>query len=244
MRFIPAGLAGLLLTVAAAAQAGGLANGNFESGNLGGWFSSGSTAIASGNAGYAPLAGSHSALVVAVSTAPVPPYSCAVDLWNINCPQPLPFAASGAPLPTHTNFQGVGVGFAFFRGAFIGTDVAVNAGDTLSWTWQPGGEAAGGLFSIDEARFYATNGIVETRIDFDQGLQSFTFGSAGTWSVYFGLYQTEDPFGYSTVLLDNILLSAVPEPSGAALLGLGLLALSARRRRRAGVRFAFTRASK
>lgn len=226
MRFTPAGLGGMLLAAATWAQASGPANGNFEAGNLNGWFSSGSTAIASGSAGYAPLSGSHSALVVAVSAAPVPPASCAVDIWNVNCPQPLPFTDSGAPLPTYTNFQGVGVGFAFFRGAFIGTDITVNAGDRLSWNWQPGGEAAGSGFSVDEARFYATNGTVEARIDFDQGLRTFTFGSAGTWSVYFGLFQTEDPFGYSTVLLDDILLTAVPEPSGTILLMLGLLGVA------------------
>ena len=203
------------------AAAAPVLNGGFESGDLAAWYSSGTAAIANGSAGYSALSGNHSALVVAVSTAPVPPYSCATDIWNVNCPQPLPFSASGAPLPTHTNYQFFGVGFAFYRGAFIGQDLTVTAGQKVEWDWLPFGEAVGGSFSVDEARFYATNGVIEQTIDFDANVRSFEFSQSGVWSIYFGLYQTEDPYIYSAIMVDSVRL--VSEPPTLALAALCLL---------------------
>jgi hypothetical protein len=204
-------------------------NGGFETGTLAGWYSSGTTAIAAA-APYAPLAGLRSALVVAMSTAPVPPNSCATDVWNINCPQPLPFASSGVASLTNTGYQGAGVGNAFFRGGYIGQDLSVQSGDRLNWSWTVLGEAAGG--SVDGARFYATNGIVESVIDARANIQTYSFSSGGLWTIYFGVFQTEDPFFYSALLVDSVRVSAIPESSSLALMSLGLLSLTALRRRR------------
>jgi hypothetical protein len=222
---------GLMHTTGAAA--GVVTNGDFESGSLSGWYSMGTfypgqTAIVSGTSGsvgYYPMGGSYSALIVAVSNAPVPPYSCLNDRWNLACPQPLPFAASGSLTPpTYTNWSGINVGgTAFLRGAYIGQDVSVLAGETLTWNWIPGGEAAvnGG---VDSARFFASNGFTEVFIQQSQNLQSFTFPSAGLWSIYFGLGQNEDPRIYSTLELDSIKITPVPEPATLGMFALGAAA--------------------
>jgi PEP-CTERM motif len=215
-----------------AGAAGVVANGDFESGSLSGWYSMGTfypgqTAIVSGtsgSAGYYPMGGNYSALIVAVSNAPVPPYSCLNDQWNLACPQPLPFATSSAPIPTFTNWSGVNVGgTAFLRGAYIGQDVNVLAGETLTWNWIPAGEASPNG-NVDSARFFASNGSTEVFIQQSQNLHSFTFPSAGLWSIYFGLGQGEDPRVYSTLELDSIKITPVPEPATLGMFALGAVA--------------------
>jgi hypothetical protein len=199
-------------------------NGNFETLNLSGWYSSSTTAIANGVAGYAPLQGAASALIVAMSTAPIPPYTCQNDVWNVSCTLPLPFAASGAPLPTYTNYSpSPGVAFAFLRGGFIGQDVVATQGDKLTWNWLLAGD------SIDEGRFYATNGSTQVAIDYSLNISTFTFPSSGLWSIYFGLYQREDPYIYSVLKLDSVAIQAVPDLSSTIAMLLGITCLAVRK---------------
>jgi len=204
-------------------------NGGFETGTLAGWYSSGTTAIASATP-YTPLAGLSSALVVAMSQAPVPPYSCSTDVWNIACPQPLPFASSDIGSMTYTGYNGGGANNLFRFGGFIGQDVTVQAGDTVRWSWSLFGEAAGG--SIDGARFYATNGNIESVINASANLRSYQFAAPGLWSLYLGAYQSEDSYLYSAVLIDSVGISAIPESSSLVLMSLGLLPLIGLRRLR------------
>ena len=236
MRLLATVFASALGYAVAPALALPITNGDFETGTLAGWYSSSTTAIANGAAGYTPLAGNSSALIIAMSTAPVPPYSCSTDIWNINCPLPLPFAASGAPLPTHTNFGPLGVATAYFRGGYIGRDVSVLAGDKINWNWLALGEAVGTPSSVDRARFYATDGTIENWVDAPSGANSYQFPQGGTWSVYFGLYQSEDPYIYSALKLDSVSIQAVPEPATLWLLaGAVALGISFRRRLRIGM---------
>jgi PEP-CTERM motif len=211
-----------------AAAAGVVTNGDFESGSLTGWWGVRTAIVSptSGSVGYYPMSGNHSALIVAMSSAPVPPYTCANDKWNVACPQPLPFATALGPVPTYTDGFGVSVGLSVFHyGSFIGQDVNVLAGETISWNWIPGGEAAPNG-NVDSARFFATNGSPssEVLIQQNQNLLSYTFPSAGTWSIYFGLNQSEDPRIYSTLELDSVKITPVPEPATLGMFALGAVA--------------------
>lgn len=212
----------------ALSNAGPIANGDFETGNLSGWFLAGKAAMASQGSIYQPIQGQYSALVINYSQAPVPPYSCATDIWNVNCTPPIPFEPSGGPPLTYNPF-GPGQN-VFVRGSYIGQDVVVSAGDSLNFDFyfiNP---------NIDGARFFASNGPMNVAIELAGWFGgvpghsfSYTFPTGGLWSVYMGTYQTEDPYIYSVLMLDNV---RIPEPASLVLLLAGLSGLAFIRRRR------------
>jgi hypothetical protein len=235
-------IAALCLGGAGLAQALPVVNGDFENG-LGGWYSTGwqsnlgpggsNTAIVMAASPYAPISGS-SAMIVAVSGQSLGPnWTCAQDVWNLNCPLPMPFTAPGAGAPTYT-FPVMGA--VFHYGAYLARDLTITAGDTLNWDWRAYGELATDPL-YDNGWFYATNGTIVERVALRDGGHSYTFAESGLWSVYFGIGQSEDNEIWSAVMLDNVGLvpgQSVPEPS-SALLGLaGLAAMGTMRRRRRG----------
>ena len=222
-------LSAALFGAAAAMSAHGAAvvNGDFEGGNLSGWYASGanvngsSTAIANAGNGYPALAGNNSALIVAMSLWPLGPnVTCATDIWNVACPQPLPFSPSGAGAPT---FFSQNVAGRFLRGGFIAQDVNVVAGDTLAWASQRLGEVSSGNVgnpgNVDNAFFVAFNGSTEAVVDLRGNVSSYTFAEGGLWSIFFGVQQTEDPYVWSALKVDSIAFqaAAVPEPGSLAL---------------------------
>ncbi|WP_431048267.1 PEP-CTERM sorting domain-containing protein [Roseateles sp. L2-2] len=218
-----------LVSAAAALSAHGAAvvNGNFEGGTLNGWYATGanvngsSTAIVNAGNGYPALAGSNSALIVAMSTWPLSQnVTCASDIWNVACPLPVPFSPSGAGAPT---FFSQNVAGRFLRGGFIAQDVNVAAGDTLDWLSQRLGEVASGTVgnpgNVDNAFFVAYNGSTEAVVDLRGNVSSYTFAQGGLWSIFFGVQQTEDPYVWSALKVDSIAFRAaeVPEPGSLAL---------------------------
>ncbi|MBB3197368.1 hypothetical protein [Roseateles terrae] len=204
------------------AHAAAVVNGDFEGGSLTGWYATGafaggsSTAIANAGNGYPALAGSQSALIIALSLAMLNENrTCADDIWNVQCPQPVPFSPSGAGAPT---FFSQNVAGRFYRGGFIAQDVTVAAGDTLDWVSALFGEVSrgspGSTGNVDNAFFVASNGSTEAVVDLRSNLSSYTFGQGGLWSIYFGVQQTEDPTIWSGLEVDSIVFRAteVPEP--------------------------------
>ncbi len=232
---------GCLLLVAIALSAlapradASVVNGGFENGSLTGWTStihgSGSfappvystavlldptIALPFVGSAYSPITGGFSALLVTMSYAFPPSYGdCSVDVWNIYCPQLLPFVPGGGPLPTHNIARSFEGNVLDYRPAILAQDVVVEAGQTLRWNWAALGEAANAsrfLFG-DNAWFFATDGF-ETLSMLARGSTatsaSVEFRTSGTWSVYFGVAQAQDSQGYSALLLDDVRIVSTP----------------------------------
>lgn len=236
--FVSTAFASLVSTIAVADPV----NRGFETGNLTGWAStidgpngtavapSPTIAMASIGSPYSPIEGAFSALIVAMSNAtPGGPYGdCNVDVWNYSCRPPLPFVSSGGSLPTYSLKP-----FGGAIGAWstdLAQDITVEAGQKLQWDWQLFGEAAcnstsqGTRYCVDNGWFFATNGM-DTKYLFapSTGIVSrgyIDFQSSGTWSIYFGVGQTEDRSAYSALMLDNVHLVPTPGTLSLALMAL------------------------
>lgn len=136
-----------------------------------------------------------------------------------------------------------------FNGTAMSQAITVNALDTLSFDWNfLTAEGAGNpqdtaFFSLGSAgtppTFFLANpanaaggpvGIFARQTGYSSYSHQFTTG--GNYVIGFGVVNVDDAFGPSALLFDNVKLTAVPEPT--ALAGLGLLGLSLciRRRRR------------
>lgn len=155
-----------------------------------------------------------------------------------------PFNLSGQPaawiegVETVAGVAPLALDLAFPDSAYEGSAAqqtfAVTAGQELSFSWRFSTLETGFL---DHA-FVAIDGIVTTLATrgTGSGLQSFShvFTQDGTVSLAFGVVDTGDVTGVSSLAISNVqLAAAVPEPAPAAMLlaGLGVLGLLAKRRR-------------
>lgn len=236
-----------LLAVPAVVSAGQINNGSFEAGNFGGWklFAYGAALTPTGSP-WPPITGSYSALVVAMSSAPLnADFTCADDVWNVACPEPLfRYTGDGTRLTYEFCCSTTEPSLPFLprAGAAIGQDVIVNVGDRLQWDWRcvdQAGECSGSTLpstiSGDIGWFFARN-LTEgyTLATGQRQLQSgsFIFPAGGLWSVYFGVAQGfDDNFLWSGLQVDNVVLRDVAEPGSMtlALAGLGGLLLVGRK---------------
>jgi len=124
------------------------------------------------------------------------------------------------------------------EGSLVGQSFAAAAGDTLSFDW-----SFSTLETLFQDRaFVVIDGEVVTLATLrapGAATQSFsyTFAQTGTATLSFGVIDTVDYLGVSSLSVSNLqLVSAVPEPATTALMlaGLGLVgAVTARTRRRA-----------
>lgn len=130
------------------------------------------------------------------------------------------------------------------EGSLLYRNLSLQAGDVLSFTYN--------FFSNDAANDYAFVLFDALRLEvtdlprfattdygyaFTTGTQTFTSAPAAETrvvSLAIGIVETTDFSGTSALLVDNVSVTAIPEPSSfAALAGLATLGLAASRRRRA-----------
>lgn len=136
-----------------------------------------------------------------------------------------------------------------FNGSALSQVITVNALDTLTFDWNfLTAEGAGNpqdtaFFSLGPTgappTFFLANpanaaggpvGIFARQTGYAG--YSYQFADAGNYVLGFGVVNVTDAFGPSALLIDNIKVTAVPEPTALAGLGLLGLSLTFRRRRR------------
>jgi hypothetical protein len=119
-----------------------------------------------------------------------------------------------------------------YEGSLVSQTFVVQAGDTLSFSFSFGTQET--LFQ-DQA-FAVLNGqlfTLATRASATPGTATFshTFASSGTATLAFGVVDTGDFNGVSTLAVSNVTLAPVPEPASWALLLAGAAGLAGLRRR-------------
>ena len=228
-----AALAGLVITTASASAANVIVNGDFETGDFTGWTNTATATIDS----TTPLLGSHSALVP--------------NDVGAGAPQALlqAFAAQTDPVALSFTFSaadpGAGLGLQVYLGESAG------GGQINLVIWDIGGSSAGdvSIFDLntgsfqtiltDAVTFGATESFSLTINDYGASFDyDLAVGSKSTTGLSFSQNNVLDDFdkvsfvnefGNTGYEIDNV--AVVPEPSSAALLGLGGLALILRRRK-------------
>ena len=227
-----------------------ITNGRFESGSLSGWtvfntepfsfpenpLAPGYSAAVGASSGYAPLQGSHSALLIAISYFNLIDHGlpCADDIWNAlplnGCTFPPisdPNTPAGGPALTNAFIDPLVGGH---EGALIGQDFSARAGDRLSWEWEL-------LRQRDSDPLFAmiTNGITLVSLNVSSGggsliscpldfvdpcsvspvapfdtpgprSASLTVPQDGVWTAYFGVNQQDDNWFWTGMELDNVRL--------------------------------------
>jgi hypothetical protein len=138
-----------------------------------------------------------------------------------------------------------GAGVFAFEGSLLYRNVSVQAGDVLSFYWNFYSNDAANDYAFvlfDALTFNLTDGLTRSAtgdygFSLTTGAGTFTSAPASetrTISFAVGILDTGDFNASSALAIDNVTLTAIPEPSTyAALAGLAVLGLAASRRRRA-----------
>lgn len=138
-------------------------------------------------------------------------------------------------------------GIAAYEGSALQQSFIAGAGDTLSFQWQlfsnegQGGMADYAFIVIDgqkvdlasAAAASTTSGVFGFAYESGIASYSYTFGQGGQHTLAFGVADVNDYNVTTALAIDNVQLTAVPEPEQYALMlaGLGLIGAAARRRR-------------
>lgn len=134
-----------------------------------------------------------------------------------------------------------------YEGSLLKQTITVNAGDTLSFSWNMFSNEGGEASPKPDYAFITINGVLtklspasnasipSVPYDFSTGASTFSqsFASASSVVLAFGVVDLTDYGVTSALWLDNVkLTAAVPEPESYAMLlaGLGFIVASSRRR--------------
>jgi hypothetical protein len=195
-----ASLVGLVSIAIAAPSQAAIINGSFDSGNLTGWETNGSASVQNGEAFLTSTGASDSSIegFLGLTTG-------ALDALN---------GGTNATV-----------------GSAIKQAIQVNAGDTLSFDWL---FKANDYAPFNDFSFFSVSSLVSKLSDVlevaDYGQKSaqssYTFQTAGTYTIGFGVFNAIDSGLNSNLSVDNVKISStasVPEPSSM----IGILAIGA-----------------
>ena len=207
-------------------------NGGYETGILSGWSSIGAAHVDTAVIGVAPTQGTFHAYID--------------NTGNFAAPIATVVPFLGVP---GSSILGLGAGPPT-TGSAIKQSVTVSAGDVLSFDWNfltdEWNEAPTfndfAIFSVDTVpnflasrnSTFSTLNLLSPPAGFDgqtnYATQTYTFPSAGTFTLSFAVFNVGDAGHNSVLLVDAVSISVVPEPASLGLLGAG--AMLAKRRRK------------
>lgn len=233
------------LTLLGSSSSAAIVNGGFEDAPaFNGWQRVGLTSIQTSGFGINPTQPTQQALI---RTGNNPPANTGVSLADM------------ATFLTVTQAELIAIApGANQNGSAIKQTISVSAGDELTFDWNfVTSEGAGNpqdpaFFSVKHTNSGATDvffladpsdadpsngGTVFVNPEFARqttynGSGPYQFALDGDYVLGFGVLNLDDRFGSSGLLIDNVVLKAVPEPTALAGLGLLGLSLTMRRRRR------------
>lgn len=238
-RLLMVGCAALTSTLAAHAQQP--SNGGFESG-LTGWTVLGDASTQSG----APEGVSQLWLTTASATEQddFPLVAGTLNRSGINA------ASVGIPGGVE-HAAGLALGAldlpagSAYEGSVATRSIAAGAGDVLSFSWN-----FGTTDTLNDYAFFVVDGQLSTLADYSQATSpssflgnsfetglatySYTFLATGTHQIAFGVVDVGDFGVTSTLAVDNVQITPVPEPASLVLMLAGAAALLTRRPSRAG----------
>ncbi|WP_066383572.1 hypothetical protein [Anabaena sp. CA = ATCC 33047] len=196
-----------------------LPNGSFESGNFNNWTTIGQTTVESASFGIAPANGTYQAVLETLQ-----------DVTGI----------SASNLETFLELSsGSLTDLGVVEGSAIKRAITVNAGDRLTFDWNfltdqvPADPdyndfAFVSLGNINQlANTNSVNSLSFSRLAQQTGYKSYThkFTTAGTYTLGFGVVDMGDDTVNSALVLDNLQITPVPEPttifSSLMVVGLG-----------------------
>lgn len=226
----------LCATVFAGTQAAAapLHNGDFASGSLApDWTATGNASVENLLAGPAAFMGNVGVAAYTLGSGP------AVTEASLS-------AALGLSSGALASLKQPGDSGNVVFGSAIQQSFTANAGDQLSFNWNflsdensnaTGNDFAFLLFDGTLTRLantFTPLGPTATVFTYESGFQplSFAITTSGAHSIAFGAVDVNDALGASALLVDDVRVTAVPEPSAVMLLlaGLALVAVTARRR--------------
>jgi hypothetical protein len=134
-------------------------------------------------------------------------------------------------------------GIDAYEGSAVSRSFTANAGDVLSFSWNFGttDTFSDYAFVVLDGQLFTLASSAQATLptsflgnNFETGVANYshTFLSAGTHQISFGVVDVGDFNASSTLAIDKVQVSAVPEPVGLALMlaGTGLVGLYTRRR--------------
>lgn len=209
---------------------GAVVNGDFELGTLSGWTVMGAGSVQTAALGITPPAGTYQGFIETTG--------------NYTALAPAVVASLGVP---GSAIIGLGAGTPT-NGTGISQSITVSAGDVLTYDWNFISDELNETATYNDFAFLTISGsayLLASRnssvwdwssppAGFDGQTNwatgTYTFASAGTYTIGFGVLNVGDSGHNSALLLDSVGI-AVPEPGLAPVLSLAGMAMLYRRRR-------------
>lgn len=216
---------------------GAIVNGGFEnSTQFFGWTEAGLTSIETSAFGIAPTELTHQARLHTGDSGEgnLLALATALNVSESDITNFLPTAFSGSAISQSIIVDNDDI--LNFDWNFVTTESSTTKQDTAFFTLRRASEAPEFFFLANPTPTPTTSApapyTTQTGYHTVNPSVPFTFDFAGTYVLGFGVVNSEDANFPSGLLIDNVRVTAVPEPTALAGLGLVGLALTMRRRRR------------